>query len=49
VELLEPNSPRQITLRSITRIFERIWYGLRVAAHEDYAQALALFEELRRA
>jgi hypothetical protein len=49
VELLEPNSPRQTTLRSITRIFERIWYGLRVAAHEDYAQALALFEELRRA
>lgn len=49
VELLDRNSPRQVTLRSITRIFERIWYGLRVAAHEDYEQALALFEELRRA
>ena len=49
VQLLERNSPRQTTLRLITRIFERIWYGLRVAAHEDYTQALALFEELRRA
>jgi hypothetical protein len=49
VELLEDHSAPQIALRSLTRIFERIWYGLRAAAREDYAQALALFEELRRA
>jgi len=40
----------QVTaLRSLTRLFERIWYGLRWAGCEDYAQALALYEELRRA
>jgi hypothetical protein len=47
--LLERGSPQQHRLRSITRIFERIWYGLRTAAQEDYVQTLALFEELRRA
>ena len=49
IGLLERNSPQQFTLRTLTRIFERIWYGLRPAAREDYAQALALFEDLRRA
>jgi len=49
LRLLELNSPRQSTLRALTSIFERIWYGLRPAAHEDYVQALALFEDLRRA
>ena len=48
VDLLEHNSFRQLTLRRFTRIFERIWYGLRHAAREDYIQALALFEDLRR-
>jgi len=47
--LLEANSPQQIALRSLTGLFERIWYGLRGAAPEDYAHALALFEDLRRA
>jgi len=48
IGLLEHNSFRQLTLRRLTRIFERIWYGLRDAAREDYIQALALFEELKR-
>ncbi len=48
VDLLEHNSYRQLTLSRLTRIFERIWYGLRHAAREDYVQALALFEDLRR-
>jgi hypothetical protein len=47
--LLEPGSGIQGTLRSLTQLFERIWYGLRPAAESDYASALALFEELRRA
>jgi hypothetical protein len=47
VALLERNSSQQVTLRKLTGIFERIWYGLRDAAHEDYLQALALFEDLR--
>jgi hypothetical protein len=49
VVLLERNSPQQAALRQLTGIFERIWYGLRTAARDDYDQALALFEDLRRA
>jgi Domain of unknown function (DUF4129) len=47
--LLEPGSPNQIALRTLTGLFERIWYGLRGAAQEDYLHALALFEDLKRA
>jgi hypothetical protein len=49
VALLERNSPQQASLRKLTSLFERIWYGLRHAGEEDYAQALALFEDLRHA
>jgi hypothetical protein len=49
VELLARDSAEQNKLRRLTRIFERIWYGLRTAAREDYTQALTLFEELRQA
>ncbi len=48
IGLLALNSPQQSTLRALTCIFERIWYGLRPAVREDYAQALTLFEDLRR-
>ena len=47
VVLLERNSSQQATLRRLTAIFERIWYGLRDAGHDDYKQALALFEDIR--
>jgi hypothetical protein len=47
--LLEPGSRMQQTLRRLTQIFERIWYGLRPAAESDYASAMVLFEELRSA
>ena len=47
--LLEPGSRVQQTLRKLTLLFERIWYGLRPAAESDYASALVLFEELRGA
>jgi hypothetical protein len=47
--LLEPGSAMQKTLRRLTQLFERIWYGLRPAAESDYASALILFEELRGA
>jgi hypothetical protein len=49
VLLLEPGSRGQQTLRRLTQLFERIWYGLRPAAETDYASALVLFEELRSA
>jgi Domain of unknown function (DUF4129) len=39
----------QQSLRTLTQLFERIWYGLRPAAESDYASALVLFEELRSA
>ena len=47
--LLEPGSSMQQTLRKLTQLFERIWYGLRPAAESDYASALVLFDELRSA
>jgi len=47
--LLEPGSRMQQTLRRLTQLFERIWYGLRPAGESDYASALVLFEELRGA
>ena len=47
--LLEPGSRMQQTLRRLTQLFERIWYGLRPAEESDYASALVLFEELRSA
>jgi hypothetical protein len=47
--LLEPGSRMQQTLRKLTQLFERIWYGLRPAGESDYASALVLFEELRGA
>lgn len=47
--LLEPGSRVQQTLRRLTQLFERIWYGLRPAAESDYESALVLFEELRSA
>jgi hypothetical protein len=49
VMLLEPGSRMQTALWRMTQLFERIWYGLRPAAENDYAGALALFEELRSA
>jgi hypothetical protein len=47
--LLEPGSGMQLALRRLTKLFERIWYGLRPAAESDYTSALVLFEELRGA
>jgi hypothetical protein len=45
--LLEAGSPRQRALAGLTRIFERIWYGLRAASEEDYERARALLLELK--
>ncbi len=45
--LLEPGSPRQQALGGLTRVFERIWYGLRPASENDYTRAAALFDQLR--
>ena len=46
VRLLKPGSPQQRTLRSLTQIFERVWYGLREASDEDYRHARSLFDGL---
>jgi hypothetical protein len=47
VRLLEAGSARWKLLRKQTQGFERVWYGLREAARQDYESALALHEELR--
>jgi hypothetical protein len=49
VALLEPGSGMQQSLRGMTQLFERIWYGLRPAAESDYASARMLFDKLRSA
>jgi hypothetical protein len=46
VRLLQPGSPQQTTLRTLTQIFERVWYGLRDATPDDYQQARTLFDGL---
>jgi hypothetical protein len=47
VRLLKPGSAQQGALRGLTRIFERLWYGLRSASPGDYEKARALYESLR--
>jgi hypothetical protein len=43
--LLHQGAPRQL-LEQQTRTLERIWYGLRPAAPQDYIRALAIFEQI---
>jgi hypothetical protein len=45
--LLEAGSARQRALGGLTRIFERIWYGLRPASRQDFERAHALLQELK--
>lgn len=44
--LVAPEDPRQPGLASLTRSFERTWYGGRAAAETDYRTAEALAAEL---
>ncbi len=46
VRLLKPGSAQREGLRRLTQIFERVWYGLRVADEREYAEARALYEGL---
>jgi hypothetical protein len=46
VRLLKPGSTQQQGLRGLTQIFERVWYGLRDANAEEYAEARAMYERL---
>ncbi len=47
VKLLKPGSVQQKSLRGLTQIFERLWYGLRSAGPADYEKARTLYEALR--
>ena len=47
VRLLEPGSARRTALGGLTGVFERIWYGARPAAEQDYRQAEALLAQLQ--
>jgi hypothetical protein len=49
LRLLDPASPASPILRSQTRSFETIWYGLRPANPSDYDSALDLHRQLRAA
>ena len=46
LRLLKPGSGQQRNLRGLTKIFERVWYGLREGRAEEYAEARALYEGL---
>jgi hypothetical protein len=46
VRLLKPGSGQQRGLRELTRMFERVWYGLREGRAEEYAAARGLYEAL---
>jgi hypothetical protein len=46
VRLLRPGSAQEQGLRRLTQIFERVWYGLREANEEEYAEARAQYERL---
>jgi hypothetical protein len=46
VRLLKAGSAQQKSLRGLTRMFERVWYGLRDGRAEEYAEARELYEAL---
>jgi hypothetical protein len=46
LRLLKPGSVQQRNLRGLTKIFERVWYGLRAAGAEEYAEARGMYEAL---
>ena len=46
VRLLKPGSVPRESLRGLTGLLERVWYGLRPAGAEDYQQARVWFERL---
>ncbi|MGA7158805.1 MAG: DUF4129 domain-containing protein [Acidobacteriaceae bacterium] len=46
VRLLKAGSAQQTGLRRLTQIFERVWYGLREADEQEYAEARGLYERL---
>jgi hypothetical protein len=46
LRLLKPGSGQQKSLRGLTRIFERVWYGLREGGAEEYAEARGMYEAL---
>jgi hypothetical protein len=46
VRLLKPGSAQQRNLRELTRMFERVWYGLREGRAEEYTEARGMYEAL---
>lgn len=44
--LIAAEDPRRDDLTSLTRGFERIWYGYRAAAEPEYRSARQLLEKL---
>jgi len=48
VRLLRPGSAQQASLRGLTQIFERVWYGFEDVSGAEYARAREMFEGLSR-
>jgi hypothetical protein len=46
LRLLKPGSAQQRNLRGLTKILERVWYGLREGGAEEYAEARGMYEAL---
>lgn len=49
VRLLKPGSAQQTGLRTLTQIFERVWYGFGEIGGSDYERARATYEGLSQA
>jgi hypothetical protein len=48
VRLLKPGSEQQSTLRGLTQIFERVWYGFGEAGDAEYRRARSMYDGLAR-
>lgn len=46
VRLLKAGSSQQMNLRSLTQIFERVWYGFDEAGSQEYTEARSFFNGL---
>jgi hypothetical protein len=49
VRLLQPGSTQRESLAGMTRLFERVWYGIEPSSSEEYRNARALYEQITAA
>lgn len=49
VRLLQPGSQQREALAGLTRLFERVWYGIEASSRPEYETAHGLFEKIASA